>query len=106
MSAGIDKPITLIDTSLMKPHFHAIFFFSGYFVAVVIHIPLWFFLGLSVADDRVFALEALLAGIAVDQFVFRRFLKIRLVVLERAPFSFLWLWALLCGYVFFSQPFE
>ena len=61
--------------------------------------------GVSSSSDRVFAVEALLAGLGAEAFIRLR-LKRRLMLLTKPPISLFAAWPILCLYVFLARPFE
>jgi hypothetical protein len=61
--------------------------------------------GLSAASDKVFAIEALISGLAAD-FIFRRFLSRKLVFAPKVEIPLVYLWPFLCAIVFIARPFE
>ncbi len=95
-----EKPISLI-----KPHWHALFFVIGGAILIVIGLTLTMTTGLSAASDRIFAIEALISGL-ITEVIFRKALNKRLIFLESIPVPFWVFWPLLCLYVFIFTPFE
>ena len=90
---------------LREPHWHALFCLLGGLILLVIGVSVRFITGLSSADDRVFALEALISGIIAD-FLIRKLWHRRLIFLKSFPVPFVAGWFLLCLYVFVFRPFE
>jgi hypothetical protein len=103
MSANMEAEID--DISLQKPHWFLLFFIVGWVILIVIGLSLTMLTGLSGADDRVFAVEALVAGLLTEG-VFRKVLRKRLVFAESIPIPFLYTWPLICMYVFLFQPLD
>jgi hypothetical protein len=99
-----DEELELI--SLIRPHWYALFFVSGAVILIVVGLSIGITTGLSAADDRVFAVEALISGLLAEFLVFRRLLKKRLVLILKWPVPFVYFWPLLCLYVFVARPFE
>ena len=64
-----------------------------------------FLAGLSVAQDVVFGLYALVSGAFADFIIRWRFGKV-LLVLREPRIPFIVFWALLCLYVMVARPFE
>lgn len=93
------------DVCLDEPHWHALFFVIGGAVLLAIGLTVRFTTGLSAADDRVFAVEALASGLVVD-FMFRKLLHKRLTLIAAWPTRFIYVWPLLCLFVFIVRPFE
>jgi hypothetical protein len=90
---------------LIKPLWHFIFFLLGLIILFLIGIPVWFFTGLSSSDDRVFAVEALIAGF-LTEFVIKKWFHKELYLFPKLNFRFYYFWIILSLYVFFYQPFE
>lgn len=90
---------------LIKPLWHFLFFIIGGAILIIIGIPFRFITGLSAADDRVFAVEALLAGLLAE-FVIKKWFKKELYLFPKWNIRFYYFWILLSIYVFISQPFE
>lgn len=90
---------------LNKPVWHFIFFLFGLIIVLLIGIPVWFITGLSSADDRVFAVEALIAGL-LSEFVIKKWFHKELYLFPKLNFRFYYFWILLSFYVFAFQPFE
>ena len=99
------KENKLKDTYLIFPQWGALWFLMGGGFLLAIGVSVRFLLGLSSASDQVFAIEALISGLATD-FVFRRFMRRRLVVAPKVKIPFVYLWTLLSLYVFIARPFE
>ncbi len=97
---------TLEDVSLQQPHWHALFFVVGGVILLVIGVTVRFALDLSAADDRVFAVEAFVSGMLAELLFFRGWLRKRLILTHRLPVAFVYVWPLLCLYVFLMRPFE
>lgn len=92
-------------TYLIFPHWGALFFLMGGGFLLVIGVSVRFLLELSAASDRVFAAEALISGLATE-LVFRWIMHRKLVVAPKVEIPFVYLWPLLCLYVFIARPFE
>jgi hypothetical protein len=92
-------------THLIYPQWSILLLVVGGVTVVVLGVLAWLVLGVSATSDRVFAIEALLSGLSADQIFFRRFLRRRLVVAPKVAIPFLYLWPLVCLYVFLAQPF-
>lgn len=92
-------------THIIAPHWGALFFVIGGAFLLLIGVSVRFLLGFSAASDQVFAIEALISGLAAD-LVFRRFMRRRLVVAPKVEVPFVYIWPLLCLYVFIARPFE
>lgn len=90
---------------IISPNWAAWFFLVGGMLLLVIGVSVRFMLGLSAAADQVFAVEALMSGVATDLFL-RRFKRVRLLIAPKVEIPFAYLWALLCLYVFIARPFE
>jgi hypothetical protein len=89
---------------LTSPHWLAIF------IAIAVPtslIPLLigFVFGLSVAQDFVFGLYALISGAFADFVIRWRFGRV-LVVFRKPKIPFIILWVLLCFYVMLFTPFQ
>ncbi len=91
--------------AMANPKWAALFFFGGGAVLVVLGVLVRLLLGLSAASDRVFAVEALISGLAVIGFIHYRFGRKPLVALK-LKIPFVYVWVILCSYVFFFRPFE
>lgn len=72
---------------------------------LVIGVSVRFMLGFSAASDQIFAAEALISGVATD-LLLRRFKQLRLLIAPKVEIPFVYLWSLLCLYVFIARPFE
>ena len=83
----------------------AAFIHMAAIVSIPIAIATLLLSGLSVQSDTVFGAEALVGGL-ITYWIYLRFLGRRLVVAERVPISFVWVWALLCGFVMIVRPFQ
>jgi len=105
MSDSGRNGINLKPACIFAPKWGALFFLIGGAFLLVMGVLVRFLLGFSARSDQVFAIEALVTGVATD-LVFRRFFRCRLVVAPKIDISFLYLWLLLCLYVFFIRPFE
>lgn len=92
-------------TPVIAPHWGALFFAIGGVFLLLIGILVRFLLGFSAESDQVFAIEALISGIATD-LVFRQFMSRRLVLAPKIEIPFMYIWPLLCLYVFVMRPFE
>ncbi len=90
-------------TYIIYPHWAALFSLVGGVFVVVIGVSVWLISGLSASSDRVFAIEALLSGLLVD-LGFRCILNRKLVLAPKLEIPFIYLWLLLCLYVFITQP--
>jgi hypothetical protein len=99
------KDRILEETPLIAPHWGLVFILIGGALLLVIGIPVRLILGLSGASDQVFAVEAFGSGIAAD-LLLRRFARRKLVVAPNVGIPLLYVWSLLCGYVFVARPFE
>lgn len=99
------KGKVLKSTYIISPQWGALFFIIGGAFLLLTGIPVRFLLDLSASSDRVFSIEALISGIGVE-LVFRRFLRRKLVVAPKLEIPFIYLWPLLCLYVFIATPFE
>lgn len=91
---------------LRKAHWHALFFVVGGGFLLVVGLTATLTLGVSAADDRIFALEALVSGLLTEFLFFRRLLNKRLALLLKPQILFVYVWPLLCLYVFVTRPFE
>jgi hypothetical protein len=96
---------TLKTTHIIAPHWGAMFLMIGGAFLLLLGVWVRFLLGFSAASDQVFAIEALISGLAAD-LVFRRFMRRRLVVAPKVEIPFMYIWPLLCLYVFIARPFE
>lgn len=105
MMSNNSKKKDLKSTYIIYPHWGAFFFLAGAVVLVVIGVSVFLILGLSASSDRVFASEALLSGLIVD-LGFRHILNRKLVLAPKLEIPFIYLWPLLCLYVFIFCPFE
>lgn len=90
---------------LINPLWHFLFFLIGAIILLLIGIPIRFLIGLSSADDRVFAAEALVAGL-LTEYVMKRWLRRELYLFPKLNFRFFYFWIILSFYVFIFQPFE
>lgn len=90
---------------IISPNWAAWFFLVGGMLLLVIGVLVRLLLGLSAASDQVFAIEALISGAATD-LLFRHFKKLRLLIAPKVGVPFIYLWSLLCLYVFIARPFE
>ncbi len=100
------NPTELEVVSLSKPYWHAVFFVTGAIVLIIIGVSVRFILDLSAADDRVFSIEALVSGLIVEYIIFRKLLQKRLVMSIQPNIPFVFVWPILCLYVFVARPFE
>lgn len=91
---------------LSKAYWHALFFVIGGAILLVVGLTATLLLGVSAADDRIFAVEALISGLLTEFFFFRRLLSKRLALLLKPQILFVYVWPLLCLYVFVTRPFE
>ena len=89
---------------LTSPHWIAIFLAIAIPASLVL-LLIGFILGLSVAQDFVFGLYALLSGAFADFVIRWRFRRV-LVVFSKPRIPFIILWVLLCFYVMLLTPFE
>jgi hypothetical protein len=105
MSDAINEKPRLKTTYVIAPHWGILFFLIGGAFLLLIGISVRFLIGLSSASDQVFAVEALISGIAAD-LMFRRFMHRKLVVAPKVEIPLIYVWPLLCIYVFIAQPFE
>lgn len=90
---------------LSNPIWHALFFGVGLIILLVIGLSATLILGVSSADDRVFSVEALVAGVGADRFLRIKY-GLKLMIFPQLPISLIMLWPFLCGYVFLVRPFE
>ncbi len=100
----MDRGHKIIDLS--QPYWHALFFVIGGVLLLVVGLTATLLFGVSAADDRVFAVEALISGLLADFLFFRRLMKRKLVLLAKPQIQFSYVWPLLCIYVFLARPFE
>ncbi len=91
---------------LSKAYWHALFFVVGGIFLLVVGLTATLLLGVSAADDRIFAVEALVSGLLAEFLFFRRVLHKRLALLLKPQILFVYVWPLLCLYVFVTRPFE
>lgn len=91
--------------AMINPAWAALFFLGGGAVLLALHVCVFLLTGASIASDRLFAAEAFVSGLGIIGFVRFR-LHRRLVVAEQLKIPFVFLWALLCVYVFFVRPFQ
>ncbi len=105
MSVVNQKGKPLKTTYFIYPQWGALFLVIGGAVLIVIGVLVRFLLGLSAASDMVFAVEALISGLCAE-LVFRTILYRRLVVGPKLEIPIIYLWPLLCLYVFIARPFE
>ena len=99
------KENSLKTTYIIAPQWGVLFFLIGGAFLLVIGVAIRFLLGYSAASDQVFAIEALISGLAAD-LVIRRFIHRRLVIAPKVEIPFMYIWPLLCLYVFIMRPFE
>ena len=88
---------------VLAPHLLTGFVILSAFVSIVPFL-FGFLLGLSVSSDLVFGIYALISGVAVD-LVFTKVFRLDLVVLASPRIRFVWLWAIMCGYIMIFEPF-
>ena len=105
MSDKVDKANDSRYASMVNPKWAAAFFFGGGAVLIVLGVLVRVLLGLSAASDRVFAVEALISGLLVIWFIHFRF-QIKLMVTPILRIPFVYVWILLCAYVFLFQPLQ
>ena len=91
------------DAYLINPLWSGIFFIAGGVITVVIGIVVFIITDASAVSDKVFAVEALIGGLLTD-FLLRRYAHRRLVVGPKLTIAFVWIWPLLCLYVFIFEP--
>lgn len=101
---GQDKQV-LKSVYFINPLYAGVFFVVGFIFLLVIGISVRFLLGYSAESDRVFAMEALVSGVLTD-LVLRYVMHRRLMLLPKLPIPFIYLWPLLCLYVYIARPFE
>jgi hypothetical protein len=89
---------------LTSPHWIAIFLAIAVPTSLVA-LLFGFIFGLSVAQDFVFGLYALVSGVFADFIIRWRFKRV-LVVFKKPKIPFVIPWALLCFYVMLFTPFE
>ena len=82
---------------LIKPQWHVIFFILGLIILILIGIPVRFITGLSSADDKVFAVEALIAGLLTEVVIKKWFHK-ELYLFPKLNLRFTYFWI---GFVIF-----
>ncbi len=87
---------------IFAPHWGTAFIILS---AVISLVPMLigFYLGFSVASDQVFAVYALISGVISDQILRMKF-NIYLMISTKLKISFIWLWFLLCIYIFLANP--
>lgn len=90
---------------LIKPLWHFVFFIIGLIILLLIGIPVRFITGLSSEDDRVFAVEALFAGL-LTAYIIRKWFHRELYLFPKLNLKFIYVWMFLSIYVFLFQPFE
>ncbi len=105
MSGKVDQATDSRYASMVNPKWAALFFFGGGAVLIVLGVLVRVLLGLSAASDRVFAVEALISGLVVIWFIHFR-LQLKLVVSPIVRIPFVYVWLLLCAYVFLFEPLE
>lgn len=105
MDSADDKPGDPRHASMLSPKWAALFLLGGGAVLLVLGVLVRLLLGLSAASDRVFALEALISGLVVIWFIHFQF-GLKPVLTSKLRIPFLYVWLLLCAYVFFLRPFE
>lgn len=88
---------------IINPLWAGVFFILGGVLTVVIGVLVFLTTNASAASDQVFAVEALVGGLATD-FLLRRYAHRRLVVGPKLTIPFAWIWPFLCLYVFIFQP--
>ena len=91
------------DVYLINPLWSGIFFILGGIITVLIGMTFFMFTGLSAESDKLFALEALAGGLLAD-FILKKYAHRRLVVGPKLTIPLLWIWPLLCLYVFIFEP--
>ena len=92
-------------TSILNPKWATIFFVLGGVILLAVGVVVFSLTGLSAASDRVFAVEALCAGMAAIVLIKLKF-KRKLVVARAIPIPLYYIWPVLCLYVFAVSPFE
>jgi hypothetical protein len=96
---------TFKKTYLIYPQWGIVFFLMGGVFLLLIGLSASFLFGISATSDRVFATEALFSGILVE-IVLKKIFKRRLVISPKVEIPFIYIWPLLCLYVFIVRPFE
>ena len=89
---------------LTSPHWIAVFMAIAVPTSLVPFL-IGFIFGLSVAQDFVFGLYAMVSGVFADFVIRRRYGRV-LVVFRKPRIPFIGLWVLLCLYVMLFAPFE
>ena len=89
---------------MITPHWAALFAVSGAVILIIIHVAQWTVFRLSSASTRVFAVEALLAGVIFD-FVMRKQFHLKPMLFPKFKLTFILFWIALCIYVFVASPF-
>jgi|GEM_PF-6974764 len=90
---------------VIAPHWGGLFFVIGGAVLLIIGLSVWTLFGLSAASDQVFAIEALISGFSAD-IILKRFMRRKLLIAPKVGIPFMYIWPLLCLYVFIVHPFE
>jgi hypothetical protein len=93
------------DVYFTSPLWGTVFLFAGGAILLVVGLSATIVLGVSASSDRVFAIEALIAGLSLD-FVLRHFFDRQFKLSRLIPVPLLYIWPLLCGYVWLARPFE
>ena len=91
--------------SILRPRWSATFFLIGLLILLAVGVCVVLLTGLSAASDRVFAVEALVAGMGAIAVIAIRW-KRRLVISRRLPIPLFLIWPVLCLYVFIARPFQ
>ena len=92
-------------TSILNPKWGTIFFVLGGVILLIVGMVVFLLTGLSATSDRVFAIEALCAGLAAIVLIKLKF-KRKLVFARAIPIPLYYIWPVLCLYVFAMRPFE
>ena len=89
---------------MITPHWAAIFAVGGEVILIIIQVAQWTVFRLSAVSTRVFAVEALLAGVIFD-FVMRKKFHLKPMLFPKFKLTFIIFWVLMCIYVFIATPF-
>lgn len=93
-----------------KVYFFSKFWWGVYlaiaiFISLILLLVIFFPLGLSMASDTNFGINALISGVCAD-FVLRMILKKKMMISEKLKYSILFVWIPICIYVIVFQPLD
>lgn len=100
---GNKKSVNLQPVYLIYPHWALCFFVFGGAVLLIIGLSASLLLGVSAESDKVYAIEALLAGLISD-FLSRKILKRKPVLAPKFELPIWILWSSTCVYIFIFEP--